>query len=138
MCWAGFIMIRRCDLISSDFTSLLHFLFYSILCSPPHPLFSLHSTTPPQPLVLAPLPLLHLLLCPQMTAPAPPMSWLRSGYAPSGGCRTARAWMKSAKRVEVNICQKRFDFVFIAVSLNFHVFASLNGQLQIKTLSVKQ
>lgn len=105
MCWAGFIMIRQCDLISSDFTSLLHFLFYSILCSPPHPLFSLHSTTLPQPLVLAPLPLLHLLLCPQMTAPVPPMSWLRSGYAPSGGCRTARAWMKSAKRVEVNICQ---------------------------------
>lgn len=126
--WASFLMICQCELISSHLTSLLHFLFYSILCSPPHILFSLHDTTPPQLLVPVPrpLPLLHLHFFPPRTSPAPPMSWPRSGYATSGGCRTARAWMKSAKRVEVDICQTGFDFMFTAVWLNRHLFTSTN------------
>lgn len=68
------------------------------------PVFSLRSTTPHQPRVLAPPPLPHLRRrrYPQMTVSAPRMSWPRSGYATGGGCRTARAWTKSAMPVEVN------------------------------------
>lgn len=70
-------------------------------------IFSLHSTTLPRLLAPAPRPrpLLHLRLCPRTTAPAPSMSWPRCGCATSGACRTARAWMKSARRAEVNVSQ---------------------------------
>lgn len=72
-------------------------------------IFSLHSTTRPRLLAPAPRPrpLLHLLLCPLTTAPAPSMSWPRCGCATSGACRTARAWMKSVRRVEVNVALLR-------------------------------
>lgn len=71
-------------------------------------IFSPHSTTLPRLLAPAPRPrpLLHLRLCPLTTAPAPSMSWPRCGYATSGACRTARAWMKSARRVEVNVARR--------------------------------
>lgn len=127
--WAGFIMIHQRDLISSNLTSFLLFLFYSILRSPPRLYFSPHDTTHPQPLVPAPrqLPPLHPLSCPQMTSPALRTSWRRCGYAMFGACRTARAWMRSAKRVEVNIC---------AVWLVLHLFAF--SDWQVRTLSVEQ
>ena len=113
--WIGFIKICQCDLLSSILTSLFHFLLFSVLLSPCHLLFSLHDTTRRQPQVLAPrLPLPHLLFFPQMTPPAPPMSWPRSGFAMSGGCKIAKVWMKSAKRVEVDIC--RTDSVFFLLA----------------------
>lgn len=70
-------------------------------------IFSHRSTTRPRHPAPAPRPrpLLHLLLCPLMTAPAPSMSWPRCGCVTSEACRTARAWMKSARRVEVNVVQ---------------------------------
>lgn len=84
---------------------------YSLICFTSL-CFSLHSTTPHQPRVPTPPPLPHLqhLLCPQMTANAPHTSWPRSGCATGGGCRTARAWTKSATRVEVNLNQIQFQF----------------------------
>lgn len=82
-------------------------IYFTSLC------FSRRSTTPHQPRAPAPPPLPHLqhLLCPQMTASAPHTSWPRCGCATGGACRTARAWTKSAKHVEVNPDQTQFHFI---------------------------
>lgn len=56
-----------------------------------------------------------------MTVNAPHTSWPRSGCATGGGCRTARAWMKSAKHVVVNLNQVQFEFIFAQVLASHHL-----------------
>lgn len=85
-----------------------------------HLISSFRGTTRPQLLVLAPPPLpLPLLSSPQTTPRVPHTSWPRFGFVMSGGCRTARAWMKSVKHVEVGFIHTMFaTFLVFSESQN--------------------